>query len=473
MKRIGFFSMAIILLAFPMFSQIIHIPADQHTIQAGIDSAEEGDTVLVSEGTYLENINFRGKAITVASQFLIDGDTSHISNTIIDGREPVHPDTASTVLMISGEGSASVLCGFTITGGAGTLIDGINFVPGESRTRDGGGIMIMDAGCTIENNTIRDNSVGPGIPAFVPNGGGIGIMLSNSERSKNQAIIIQHNIIVNNTLSGDQAGGAGMHIFIENANSAVFSDIIIQNNTISKNSNTHSGINSVAVGSGICMGFHLPVRSGDYIIRNNVISQNRIDHSNPVWVCGGGIYIHYKGEGENLNPSPLIYNNIISDNYSPDKGGGIGVYYWSRPDVNNIGPRPLIFNNTIANNSGESPGLHVTNAKPLLFNNIFWNELRTTASKEFGSRNGKIIAVNNTIQRIGENTEGNIDGDPMFMGGSFELWRGSACVARAKDSIEYGTKWYLAPTVDFSGNPRPNPADKYMDMGAIESVYNK
>ncbi|MGE5303950.1 MAG: hypothetical protein ACM3TN_11595, partial [Alphaproteobacteria bacterium] len=45
----------------------IHVPADQPTIQAAINSAVNSDTVLVAPGTYVENINFRGKAITVIS----------------------------------------------------------------------------------------------------------------------------------------------------------------------------------------------------------------------------------------------------------------------------------------------------------------------------------------------------------------------------------------------------------------------
>jgi len=51
---------------------IIQIPSDYPTIQAGINAAEDGDTVLVADGIYRgygnQNISFMGKAIVVKSE---------------------------------------------------------------------------------------------------------------------------------------------------------------------------------------------------------------------------------------------------------------------------------------------------------------------------------------------------------------------------------------------------------------------
>ena len=75
------------------------VPQQYPTIQAGITASVHGDTVLVSEGTYFENIKYRGKRIIVASLYLLDQDTAHISRTIIDGSQGV--DTGSVVSFVS------------------------------------------------------------------------------------------------------------------------------------------------------------------------------------------------------------------------------------------------------------------------------------------------------------------------------------------------------------------------------------
>src|SRR6266436_2220044 len=67
MKHLGALLCLAALSAAPVTASIIHVPGDRPTIQAGINAASSGDIVLVAPGTYIENINFMGKAITVKS----------------------------------------------------------------------------------------------------------------------------------------------------------------------------------------------------------------------------------------------------------------------------------------------------------------------------------------------------------------------------------------------------------------------
>ncbi len=108
---------------------VINVPADQATIQAAINAANNGDTVLVAPGRYVENINFGGKAIVVTS-------SGGPSVTTIDGG--AH---GSVVTFNSGETPNSKLSGFTITNG---LQNGLA----------GGGILIAGASPVITGNVI-------------------------------------------------------------------------------------------------------------------------------------------------------------------------------------------------------------------------------------------------------------------------------------------------------------------------------
>jgi hypothetical protein len=320
----------------PLRADIIRIPADQLTIQTGIDSTMTGDTVLVSDGVYFENIDFKGKPITVASHFLVDGDTSHISNTIINGSQPTSPHYSSTVAFSAGGDTSSVLCGFTITGGTGTYIL-------DYQAMVGGGIIIMFSGCKIQYNKIINNSL-----EFYAGGGVAGAGIGANIDSTN-VVIIENNIIQSNIGSGIWASGGGvlLHGKIiggtngdyrllnnliydniltasqESAGAGIrssFSKLTMINNTIVSNNSRHfdGGLSLFGTKTDIinCIIWNNVSLNGTQITASN--SNINVAYSN---VQGG-----FEGEG-NIDDNPEFVNPAGSDfrltDLSPCIGSGI------------------------------------------------------------------------------------------------------------------------------------------------------
>ena len=208
MKQIALKISFVFFISIYSYGQIINVPADQPTIQSAINISVDGDTVLVADGTYFENINFKGKAITLASLFLIDGDEAHIDSTIINGSQPSHPDSGSVVFFITDENTTTVLYGFTITGGSGTK-NNVGWY-------GAGGILVHGCGGNIQHNKIIGNTI-KAYKAF-----GAGIVIDIPE----YPTIIYRNTIANNILDISDGGGGGIFCYSDEDNEARASALV-------------------------------------------------------------------------------------------------------------------------------------------------------------------------------------------------------------------------------------------------------
>ncbi|MBC8527144.1 MAG: right-handed parallel beta-helix repeat-containing protein [Candidatus Cloacimonetes bacterium] len=163
MKKVKGILLALFILLFSSFAMadVINVPADQPTIQQGLNTATEGDTVLVATGTYYENLFWPiTNGIKLLSEFGAD-------STIIDG------SNTSTVIYIFGAtiDTTTVIEGFTLQNGTADA---------------GGGISCLNASPIVENCVIENNEGGG--CAFTNS---ISAVLINNEIKENNGIGIK------------------------------------------------------------------------------------------------------------------------------------------------------------------------------------------------------------------------------------------------------------------------------------------
>jgi hypothetical protein len=146
-----FFCVSLLLLiSLPAQSDIIRVPADQPTIQAGIDAAAVGDQVLVAPGTYTgagnKDLELRGRDIVVSSE-------AGAPMTIIDCEGSGRGFNLFPPLT-----SAARIEGFTIKSGDG---DG-------GSNQGGGGMYVVACSPTIAECIFEENVAN----GFLTQGGG-------------------------------------------------------------------------------------------------------------------------------------------------------------------------------------------------------------------------------------------------------------------------------------------------------------
>jgi len=263
-------------------------------IQAAIEAADDGAVITVEPGTYKENINFSGKAITVKS---IDPDNpSVVASTIIDGDH-----VGSVVTFDLGEDHNSVLNGFTIRNGMAEY---------------GAGIFCAYASPTITNCKITGNEAFENGDGYSGHGGGI------------YCLTLCEPIITNCAITGNSAFGDGGGIYNDSGSNM----LTITNCTITGNE---------AFGDG--GGIYCPYTMGT-TITNCTISGNSASN-------GGGIF---GGEAIQITNS-ILWDNIPDEIFGAGSEvyGSISVTYScirdTDPGTSNISDDPLFVNPLFGN----------------------------------------------------------------------------------------------------------------------------
>jgi parallel beta-helix repeat protein len=160
MKGLVTLMMALVLLPAIAMATTIHVPADQPTIQAGINAAVDGDTVLVAPGTYRGSgncdLSFLGRAIvlkaeTSGSSVTIDGQHAHRFCIFSSGENPTSVVDGFKIEYCSSSSGGAIYCE-----GSSPLIT--NCVFQSNSANDGGAVSLLGSGAEIRGNTFRLNS---------------------------------------------------------------------------------------------------------------------------------------------------------------------------------------------------------------------------------------------------------------------------------------------------------------------------
>lgn len=283
----GFLS---VLIASTAFGRILNVPDSVQTIQAAINDTQDGDTVLVQPGRYVENIDFNGHNIVVGSLYLTTGDTTYVERTVIDG------DSSDTVVQIaSGETNQAELVGLTVTRG------GLQWL--------GGGFFIRDSSPTLRRLLICDNHTG--------NGHGAGAYVDRDSQPVFADCIFEEN-----------TGGYGSGLWAADGCSVTVIRSLIRRNIAERDGagvvcidpGTNIDLSDVVITENIALdgsGGGLSVLSSGSITGTRVsIASNRANSG-----MGGAAYVYFE------NPSLLLMDSEVIDNYADRSGGAFALEY--------------------------------------------------------------------------------------------------------------------------------------------------
>jgi len=366
------------------------VPDQYSTIQAGIDVAIEGDTVLVSSGTYSPSTNGESFPILMKSNINLIGQGE--VETIIDANS-----TSRVIKMINCQNN--FISDLTIKGGIaeGEDIDswggGIlcylssllltSVTLSGNKSESGGGISIQNSSVTLVDVSIKDNTA-------LWDGGGICCLYSNPT--------LENVLIAQNTA----VYGGGIDI---DSSSPSLTNVTIMNN-------------SATWGGGVLLWTANP------LFQNVIVSNNTADSK------GGGISVQ-------SNSALMAGKLLMSDNYSVGHGGGIFISAGCEINLQNA----TVSNNTVGPGDVFGAGIYADGGNAVLINSIIYYNRRMDDAGINYNLNGysqNIFLEYDIIYSDVEGDtdwvpegEGNISVNPAFVNseyGNYTLQEGSPCI---------------------------------------------
>jgi len=445
---------------------IIHVPADYGTIQAGVDAAAVGDTVLLADGLYSgpgnRDVSIQTKCITVQSENGV-----YFCVLDCDGSD-LEPHRAFRVTGCTG--GSTLFRGLTIRNG---------YAANGTPDNEGGGIFISNSEVTVMDCIFSFND------SINGNGGGLAcadsnVSLVNCRFFKNNALfggalgclnsdlVVQGSSFMENNVSGGNGGAVecvGSRLKMDDCTisgntvlgtgsrgGGLYCDtteIIVSNSVISRNKAVDNGGGLYVTGGSVSLvqvefaGNRTSGNGGGAAMFDTdadiLFSQFKLNASGTGETFGGGLYISDSGL--------RITGSLINSN-SAGTGGGICL-----DNSAGTGMEINVQNCTLAGNSASSNSVYCRNlmVEPEMRDSIFWGN----GGEEIGSNNSILPVITYSDIRGGYAGSGNIDADPLFVDGAYHSYYISQTAAdQATDSpcLDSGSSPASSICVDVSGS---------------------
>lgn len=404
----------------------LYVPSQYTTIQEGLNAAAPGDSVLVAEGTYTENIIW-----PQTNDLHLLTDPSNVARPIIDGA------SAGRVVDIEADGSTvftAEISGFVITHG---FLD----VPAHTG-QTGAGVFVSNAVIQLSNCLLRDNQITSTF-AIQNSGGGAGLsIVSTPVGHVNQ---IDRCRFLSNTVSL-VTNGDGPALHLDGA-PALIRNTEISNNTIS--------VDEVALGM-------IYDYASDIVLEADRIDNNEAETTQSLLAGFAAI----KGTAVfSYLSSVQIINSLITGNVSRPQNNtltllGAALYFYGEGSTLFVSSSTIASNRRIGGAAIAGTALFFSSANPQtasVVNSILWNPGAGDEIDGFF----KPVTVHSSDIRNGYHGSSNLNSDPLFVSQTdFHLQPASLCINAGDNRF--------APPKDLDGNSRPLPVGTNTDLGCYE-----